>query len=127
MVGGVATSKKEVDEIKNTLKEIQKKERQRDVNYKKQQAYLFEVEKKWREMNGDYFPELKKKLNQQQPIASRVVAKDPKNAAAGVTPKDYAEILEELNRLKAKHEDYNKKIDGLILQKNKSIDEQAAI
>lgn len=42
-------------------------------------------------MNGDYFPELKKKLNQQQqPIASRVVVKDPKNAAAGVTPKDYA-------------------------------------
>lgn len=91
LVGGVATSKKEVEEIKNTLKEIQKKERQRDVNYKKQQAYLFEVEKKWREMNGDYFPELKKKLNQQQqPIASRVVVKDPKNAAAGVTPKDYA-------------------------------------
>lgn len=91
LMGGVATSKKEVEEIKNTLKEIQKKERQRDVNYKKQQAYLFEVEKKWREMNGDYFPELKKKLNQQQqPIASRVVVKDPKNAAAGVTPKDYA-------------------------------------
>lgn len=41
LVGGVATSKKEVEEIKSTLKEIQKKERQRDVNYKKQQAYLF--------------------------------------------------------------------------------------
>lgn len=74
-------------------------------------------------MNGDYFPELKKKLNQQQqPIASRVVvAKDPKNAAA-VTPKDYAEVLEELNHLRSKREEYNKKIDGLIIQKNKCID-----
>lgn len=39
--GGVVTLKKEAEDIRNTLKDIQKKERQRDVNYKKQQAYLF--------------------------------------------------------------------------------------
>lgn len=40
---GVAAMKKEAEDIRNTLKDYQKKERQRDVNYKKQQAYLFEV------------------------------------------------------------------------------------
>jgi hypothetical protein len=89
LVGGVQSFKKEVEDIKNVFKDLQKKERQREVNYKKQQAYLFEVERKWREMNGDYFPELKKKTNLPPPIASRVTIKDPKNANA-VTPKDYA-------------------------------------
>ncbi len=40
---GVAAMKKVAEDIRNTLKDYHKKERQRDVNYKKQQAYLFEV------------------------------------------------------------------------------------
>ena len=39
----VTTLKKEAEDIKNTLKEYAKRDRQRDVNYKRQQAYLFEV------------------------------------------------------------------------------------
>jgi hypothetical protein len=50
------TLKKEVEEIKKTVKEYAKRERQREINYKKQQAYLFSVERKYREVNGDYFP-----------------------------------------------------------------------
>lgn len=62
-----------MDELKKVLKEYTKRDRQRDVNYKKQQAYQFEVEKKYREVNGDYFPELKKKGGQlPNPINSRV-------------------------------------------------------
>ena len=64
--------KKEADELKKTLKEYNNRDRQREVNYKRQQAYLFEVEKKWREVNGDYFPELKKKTYEQPPAYSRV-------------------------------------------------------
>jgi len=56
LVGGVNNFKKDVEDMRNQLKELQKRERQREVNYKRQQAYLFEVEKKWREMNGDFFP-----------------------------------------------------------------------
>lgn len=42
-------------------------------------------------MNGDYFPELKKRLNQQgPPIASRVVTnKDSKGKGDEVAAKDY--------------------------------------
>ena len=56
------------------MKEYAKRDRQRDINYKKQQAYQFEVEKKYREVNGDYFPELKKKAppSGPNPINSRV-------------------------------------------------------
>lgn len=72
LIGGVAAFKKEAEDIKNNLKEMAKRERQRDSNYKRQQAYLFEVERKWREMNGDYFPELKKKAVVPYPIFSRV-------------------------------------------------------
>jgi len=32
----------------------------REENYKRQQAYLYEVEKRLRMINGDYFPEIKK-------------------------------------------------------------------
>jgi predicted ATP-grasp superfamily ATP-dependent carboligase len=39
-VGGVDSLKKEAEEIKNSLKEFVKRERQREINYKKQQAYL---------------------------------------------------------------------------------------
>jgi len=35
--------------------------------------------------------------------------------------------MEELNKLKLKHDEYNKKIDALILQKNKIIDEVTSI
>lgn len=56
IINMVNALKKESGEVKNTLKEYAKRDRQRDVNYKRQQAYLFEVEKKYREMNGDYFP-----------------------------------------------------------------------
>jgi hypothetical protein len=55
--------KKEEEEIKIKMKEIKKKDQQRDNNYKKQQAYLFEVEKKYREFTGQYFPDLKKKAS----------------------------------------------------------------
>ena len=53
---GVVSLKKEMEDIKKILKEYTKRDRQREVNYKRQQAYLFEVEKKTREVNGDYFP-----------------------------------------------------------------------
>ncbi len=43
------------------MKEMKKRDIQRENNYKKQQAYLFEVEKKYRELSGQYFPDLKKK------------------------------------------------------------------
>jgi hypothetical protein len=39
--GGVLALKKEADDIKKVLKDYAKKDRQREVNYKKQQAYLF--------------------------------------------------------------------------------------
>ena len=62
-----------MEELKKVLKDYSKRDRQREVNYKKQQAYQFEVEKKYREVNGDYFPELKKKGGQQpNPVNSRV-------------------------------------------------------
>lgn len=72
--GGVVSLKKEAEEVKKVLKDYTRRDRQREVNYKKQQAYLFEVEKKYRESNGDYFPELKKKPNGggYPPINSRV-------------------------------------------------------
>ena len=41
--GGVVSLKKEMEDIKKLLKEYNKRDRQRDVNYKRQQAYLFEV------------------------------------------------------------------------------------
>ena len=56
IIAAVSSLKKEAEDTKNTLKDYAKRDRQRDINYKKQQAYLFEVEKKYREMNGDYFP-----------------------------------------------------------------------
>lgn len=56
IIAAVSSLKKEAEDIKNTLKDYAKRDRQRDVNYKRQQAYLFEVEKKYREINGDYFP-----------------------------------------------------------------------
>ena len=43
LVGGVNNFKKDVEDMRNQLKELQKRERQREVNYKRQQAYLFEV------------------------------------------------------------------------------------
>ena len=65
--------KREAQEMKNTLKEYANRDRQREINYKKQQAYLFEVEKKWREVNGDYFPDIKKRKQERLPSHSRVV------------------------------------------------------
>jgi len=56
IIAGVSSFKKEAEDIKNTLKDYAKRDRMRDVNYKRQQAYLFEVEKKYREINGDYYP-----------------------------------------------------------------------
>jgi len=41
IIGAVSTLKKEAEDIKNTLKDYAKRDRQRDVNYKRQQAYLF--------------------------------------------------------------------------------------
>ena len=40
---GVVTMKKELEATKKVLKEAAKRERLREVNYKRQQAYLFEV------------------------------------------------------------------------------------
>jgi hypothetical protein len=56
IIAAISSLKKEAEDIKSTLKDYAKRDRQRDVNYKRQQAYLFEVEKKYREINGDYFP-----------------------------------------------------------------------
>jgi hypothetical protein len=48
------------------------------------------VEKKWREMNGDYFPELKKKQNQPLPTAaSRAIPAKEKTPINGVSPKEF--------------------------------------
>jgi hypothetical protein len=129
LVGGVSSFKKEAEEIRNQLKELQKRERTREVNYKRQQAYLFEVEKKWREMNGDYFPELKKKQQQPMPppVASRVKEKAPVAASVGISAKEYSESLEELLGLKNKHEEYHKRINGLLQQKNKVLEEEGAV
>jgi hypothetical protein len=41
LLGGVSSFKKETEEIRSQFKELQKRERQREVNYKRQQAYLF--------------------------------------------------------------------------------------
>lgn len=100
---GVATMKKEADELKKTLKEYNNRDRQREVNYKKQQAYLFEVEKKWREVNGDYFPELRNKKNQQGPGYSRV-HENQRTGSKYVNPLEQQDFLSEYNRLKLKHE-----------------------
>lgn len=125
---GVVTLKKELDNIKKVLKEYAKRDRQRDVNYKKQQAYLFDVEKKYREVNGDYYPELKKKNpNAGPPIASRVTQAPKHEGHHNMTVDDYFELQAELNKLKALHEDYHRKIDAKMVQKNKRLDEQAIL
>jgi seryl-tRNA synthetase len=41
LLGGVSSFKKETEEIRSQFKELQKRERQREVSYKRQQAYLF--------------------------------------------------------------------------------------
>lgn len=41
IIAAVNSLKKEAEDIKNTLKNYAKRDRQRDVNYKRQQAYLF--------------------------------------------------------------------------------------
>lgn len=48
LASGVDVFKREAEDIREKLKEAVKKDRQREANYKKQQAYLVEVEKKWR-------------------------------------------------------------------------------
>jgi hypothetical protein len=56
----VESYKQEVEVLKNRLREIAKRDRVREENYKRQQAYLYEVEKKLRLLNGEYFPDLKR-------------------------------------------------------------------
>lgn len=127
LVGGVSNFKKDTEELRNQLKDLQKRERQREVNYKRQQAYLFEVEKKWRDMNGDYFPELKKK-QQAPPAASRVAVREKSaGVGVGVGAKEFAEALEELLALKGKHEEYHRRINGLLLQKSKVAEEEVGV
>ncbi len=40
---------------------------------------------------------------------------------------DYFALQEELNKLKILHEDYHRKIDAKVLQKNKRFDDQAIL
>jgi hypothetical protein len=40
---------------------------------------------------------------------------------------DYFALQEELNKLKILHEDYHRKIDAKVLQKNKRLDDQAIL
>ena len=102
--GGVVSMKKEMEDIKKILKEYTKRDRNRDVNYKRQQAYLFEVEKKTREVSGDYFPELKKKQAGPAPINSRVTKINKNQATSKFTIDEYFDLQQELNELKRKHE-----------------------
>ena len=118
LIGGVEAIKREAESIKNTLKELTKKERQREVNYKKQQAYLFEVEKKWREVNGEYFPDIKnKKYQSNLPQINNRNGHPPE-----VLPKDFAEVMEELKLLKDQHDEYHRKIDLALQAKNKAVE-----
>lgn len=50
----------ESKELKNKLKEYAARDRKREENYKKQQAYQVEIEKKLREISDMYHPGVKK-------------------------------------------------------------------
>lgn len=125
--GGVQSLKREMEELKKVLKEYAKRDRQREVNYKKQQAYQFEVEKKHREVSGEYFPELKKKSNPPPPVSSRVAHAPKSEPLMKFTVEEFIELQQELGFLKGRHEEYHKKIDGKVQQKNKVLEERTSL
>lgn len=55
---GVENYKIESENLKEKLKKIAAKSREREPLYKKQQAYMCDLERKIREMEGSYFPNL---------------------------------------------------------------------
>lgn len=56
-----------------------------------------------------------------QPAASRVT-KNGEGDSSKVSPEQYFEIQQELNKLKYSHEEYHRKIDSKVQQKNKYLD-----
>lgn len=89
---------------------------------------MFEVERKYREVNGDYFPELRKRSNNGGiPISSRVTQGNKQEKHNDMSIEEYFSLQEDLNKLKALHEDYHRKIDAKMLQKNKLLDEQTSL
>ena len=49
------------------LAKLAKDDRTREESYKKQQAYLCDLERKWRQLDDSYFPELGNKIKKDQP------------------------------------------------------------
>lgn len=60
-------------------------------------------------------------------MSSRVTQVNKHDKANDVTIDEYFALQEELNKLKALHEDYHRRIDAKMLQKNKRVDEQTSL
>ena len=84
---GVITYKRDVDLLKVKLKELLARDRQREANYKKQQAYLCDLERKARELNGEYFPDLNNTIKKQI-IQHRTAASEKER----VNPKEFNQV-----------------------------------
>jgi hypothetical protein len=67
------------------------------MNYKKQQAYVCDLEKKLRDLNGDYFPELKKNIQAGKTGNKKITSSDMVNRL------EFLEVAKESNELKVKH------------------------
>ena len=55
--------KTEVEKLRNKLRVNHKTERKKEHNSKVIQQYMFQLERKWREMNGEYLPDIKSYAN----------------------------------------------------------------
>lgn len=60
-------------------------------------------------------------------MSSRVTQANKPDKQNDVSVDEYFTLQEELNKLKALHEDYHRRIDAKMLQKNKRLDEQTSL
>lgn len=84
------------------MKKYATDDRIREEAYKKQHSYLCDLEKKWREVDDSYFPELSNKIKKEPPKALII----DKN----INEREFYQVAEEARLLRLKHEEYNRKI-----------------
>lgn len=82
------------------------------------QEYKFQLERRWREVNGDYLPDIKSYANknyQPEPKSEKKKKEEPLYKPAKWEIKD---VFDELRTLKEKHEEYHQKIEKALKVKN---------
>lgn len=74
------------------------------------------MERKWRQLDDSYFPELSNKLKKEQ---QKTATSDKE-----VNEREFYHVAEEARLLRIKHEEYNRKIELFLQLKNKRIEDQ---